>query len=421
MGKDLKGKELGKGITQRKNGCYVGRFTDRFGNRPQFTSYNLSEVRADLTKAKYEDEQKLNICDSKMTLDEWYVKWMNIYKYGIIKENTKAGYISFYKKHIKPCLGERRIAEITHLQILDFINGMDRDGYGFETKNRARIMLMDMFSKAMIDNFIKKNPVKGIKIVRDEEKDPRVMTKEEQSEFFDCCKGTFYDNLFTVCVNTGLRPGEACALTEADIDFNRKRISVNKTLIYQKWEGDTKKTIHIDTPKTKRSGRKIPMNKHAELALKKQILQKRVMRNRWGLKRCNKQFEDILFTTKFNTPIIEQVFCDAVKRILDEINSMRDSLEEFEAITPHTFRHTFATRSLEGNMKPKVLQKILGHATLQMTMDLYAHVLPDLQVDEMKLLEEEMAKVNGMADDMALKRFENTKDESGKIITLSAG
>ena len=97
------------------------------------------------------------------------------------------------------------------------------------------------------------------------------------------------------------------------------------------------------------------------------------------------------------------------------------SLEEFEAITPHTFRHTFATRSLEGNMKPKVLQKILGHATLQMTMDLYAHVLPDLQVDEMKLLEEEMAKVNGMADDMALKRFENTKDESGKIITLSAG
>ncbi len=72
-------------------------------------------------------------------------------------------------------------------------------------------------------------------------------------------------------------------------------------------------------------------------------------------------------------------------------------------------------------MKPKVLQKILGHATLQMTMDLYAHVLPDLQVDEMKLLEEEMAKVNGMADDMALKRFENTKDESGKIITLSAG
>ena len=111
-------------------------------------------------------------------------------------------------------------------------------------------------------------------------------------------------------------------LTAADIDFNRKRISVNKTLIYQKWEGDTKKTIHIDTPKTKKSGRKIPMNKNAELALKKQILQKRVMRNRWGLKRCDKQFEDILFTTKFNTPIIEQVFCDAVKRILDEINAM---------------------------------------------------------------------------------------------------
>lgn len=419
MGKDLKGKELGKGLSQRKDGKYVGRFTDRFGNRPEFKSAILGEVKSALKKAIYEDEQKMNVCDSNITLDEWYDKWLTIHKYDVLKENTKAGYIQHYKKHISPYLGRCKIKDITQLQIKARIKDLDKAGYGFEMKNRTRIMLVDMFDKALRDEMIRRNPAKGIKIVRDEEVEPRVLSKEEQSIFFDCSKGTFYDNLFVVCVNTGLRPGEATALTERDIDFESKTISVTKTLIYQKWEGDEGKTIHIDTPKTKTSVRKIPINQRVEIALKKQIMQKAVMQNKNGVN-CDDDFKDLLFTTKFNTPVIEQIFIDAIQRIIDEINLTRDLLGEFERFTPHCFRHTFATRCIEAGMKPKVLQKILGHATLQMTMDLYAHVLPNMKSDEMELLEAEMNKVENMGDEIVNTQYQQSKKVANKIITLTA-
>ena len=82
----------------------------------------------------------------------------------------------------------------------------------YETRNKIRVLLQDMFSKAMIDHYAKENPAKGIRLVRDEDKEVRVLTPEEQVEFFDCCRGTFYDNLFTVAVSTGMRPGELFAL-----------------------------------------------------------------------------------------------------------------------------------------------------------------------------------------------------------------
>ena len=130
-------------------------------------------------------------------------------------------------------------------------------------------------------------------------------------------------------------------------------------------------------------------------------------------------FKDFLFTTKFNTPVIEQTFIDAIDRIIDEINSVRDIFDEFERITPHCFRHTFATRCIESGMKPKVLQKIWGHATLQMTMDLYAHVLPQMEIDKIELLENEMKKMDDMDMQIANERYEARRKQKGKVIELS--
>lgn len=67
-------------------------------------------------------------------------------------------------------------------------------------------------------------------------------------------------------------------------------------------------------------------------------------------------------------------------------------------------------------MNPKVLQRILGHATLQMTMDLYAHILPDMQADEMKLLEDEMNKVDSMSDKIVNFQYEKYKANNDKIV-----
>ena len=104
-------------------------------------------------------------------------------------------------------------------------------------------------------------------------------------------------------------------------------------------------------------------------------------------KKVDEQFQDLLFTTKFNTPLNSQIVCDAIDRIVKEINLTRDVTDEMEVFSAHCFRHTFATRCFEAGIQPKTVQTYLGHATLQMTMDLYTSVLEEHKMSEMNKLE----------------------------------
>ena len=294
MGKDIKGKELGKGIAQRKDGRYCGRYADRFGIRREVYDSNLAKLRQKLTIAIYDDINHRNTTNSSITLSEWYHEWMDIHKYKVIRDSTKLYYETVFRKHIEPTLGKYKLKDITQLEIRKLIKALDVQGYKFETQNKVRIMLTDMYDKAIIDDLTYKNPARGIKIVRDEEKQIRFLTRKEQTEFFDCSKGTFYDNLFVVAVLTGLRQGELCALTWDDVDFENKEISVSKTLLYQKLEGDEKKEFHIHPPKTKTSYRKVPINKQCELALKKQFVQRNHIMSKTSTKPV-KGYENLLF------------------------------------------------------------------------------------------------------------------------------
>ena len=415
MGKDLKGKELGKGIRQKSNGMYSARYVNRFGDRKEIYNRNLAELKRMLNTAIYDDQNGRSVADSSITLSEWFDSWMEIHKYQVIRNNTKRYYTTIFRKHIEPRLGKKRLTDIKQLDIKALIKDLDKHGYQYETKNKVRIMLLDMFDKALIDDYVLKNPCKGIRVVRNEKKDIRVLTREEQTEFFDCCKSTFYDNLFIVAISTGLRQGELCALTWDDIDLEKKEISVTKTLLYQKLEGDTKKTFHMNPPKTRTSKRKVPINKQCEIALKKQFVQRNNIMAKKSAKPL-KGYENLLFTTKFGTPICDQIMIDAIKRIVDEINLCRDELEQFELFTPHCFRHSFATRCFVADIAPKTVQTYLGHATLQMTMDLYISVLSAQKQQDMDKLENLLDDVFESSEDVAEQKYNRLKDKQSKVV-----
>ncbi|WP_410496422.1 tyrosine-type recombinase/integrase [Cellulosilyticum sp. ST5] len=384
MGKDLKGKELGRGITQRKDGTYHARYFDRFGKRKSLYATNLKEVREALQEAKYEDKNKLNVIDTNIMLDEWFEKWLNVYKYGIIRSNTRRIYETTYYKHISPILGGVKISEITHLQITGLINTIKKNGYGYEIQHKSKVILLDLFNKAMIDDLVVKNPVKGVKIYKPK-RIIRVLSEDEQKIFFECAAGTFYYNLFAVLIYTGLRQGEIAALTWEDIELKSKQIIVNKTLSYQEIEKGKGKNFYLGEPKTITSNRKIPINDQCMEVLIKQKRQRDVVMSK-SYAKPHEQYKDLLFTTKYGTPLNSQLCSDAIRAIIDEINLMRDEVDKFETFSAHTFRHTFATRCFESNIKPKIIQKYLGHATLAMTMDLYTHVLEEHQLDEIEKL-----------------------------------
>ena len=148
MCKDLEGKELGKGIIQKKNGRYEARYNDRFGKRISVSGRNLRDVKRRFNEAIYEDAKELNIREN-IKLNDWYTKWMNVYKFDSIRENTKKEYNNVFRLHISPTLGNFYIKDITQLQIRELLKSKKEDGYGFELRNRIRILLIDIFNKAI--------------------------------------------------------------------------------------------------------------------------------------------------------------------------------------------------------------------------------------------------------------------------------
>ena len=371
MGKDLNGKELGNGICQRKNGKYCARYVDRFGKRKTIYDDKISEIRKKLALAIAENENHISVKEN-ITLDKWFGYWIDVYKKKSVRPNTLREYTHIYNKSISPYIGNYNINSITKSVIQNLILKADDSGYGYEMQNKIKIILSDMFSKAMDDEFLVKNPAKSVRIYGKKKISAKALSKDEQEIFFECCAGTFYDNLFNIAVNTGLRPGELFALTEKDINLEEGYIDVNKTLVYQKYLDDDCKVFHVEQPKTSQSYRKVPMNSLCRKYIERQIRQKNVIENKRP-----KEKNDYLFTTKFNTPLNSQIYSDAIKAVIDMINVSKSCDEEMEYFSGHTFRHTFATRCFEAGVSPKVVQSYLGHATLQMTMDLYTHVMPE--------------------------------------------
>lgn len=387
MGKDLKGKELGKGISQRKDGRYQARFTDRFGKRRCVYGITLKEVKNALMSEVVDNYSKNNVVDSNMTLDQWYEKWMRVYKEPVLKPSTIRIYIRTYHCYIKPVLGRLPLSSITKLMVTDLLNGLGKRLHK-STVNNIRTVLCDLFSYAMDNDLCTKNPAKGIKIIGTDKRKIVTLSREDQRDFFFMAKGCFYYNLYVVAVNTGLRSGELRALTLDDIDFENNTINVTKTLTYfRKSSKDDFLGYKISIPKTKSSIRTVPMNSICRKAIEDQVQQLNTLP---PIDYDSDVLGKLLFVTRNNRPLMDEVLGSSIRTVRNNVNKIRASQNQplMPKFSAHTFRHTFATRCFEAGIPPKTVQSYLGHASLQMTMDLYTSVLDKKKVDDMKLLED---------------------------------
>ena len=377
MGKSLKGKELGKGISQRKDGLYQARFTDRFGKRQTMYAKTYNEAVQILRNAQYENEKEINVVTKDVTLDEWYEIWMNTCK-GNCRSSTKESYTTHYKR-VKDELGWRKLTSLNLIMMQKAINNLCSDN----ARKNSKKILVDMLEKAIDSNLLTKNVAKQINTVltNEEAKERKVLTIGETELFLKQAISTYYYNLFVLALETGMRIGELCGLQWSDIDFDKKIINVNHTMCYFSKQG--KYVFELHDTKTKRGKRKIPLTKTAIRVLKMQKFQKQQLIFKGKI--AEEQYQDLVFVTKNNKPTQQFLIQECMNLIFKHL--IEDN-GEFDYFSPHTFRHTFATRAIENGMQPKTLSKILGHGTLQMTMDLYCHVTEDTLFEEMKKMEQ---------------------------------
>ena len=211
MGKNQRGKELGEGICQRADGRYMARYTDRFGKRKTIYGKTYKEVRRELDIARANNFQLKNVRDDT-SLETWFTQWMEVYKKKRIRSTSYMEYMLIWNKNIEPHIGHVKLRDLRKIDVQRVIDIAVDDGYGYERQNKIKVMLNDMMERAVEDDMAVKNPCRGIIIRSQKEIKAEALTIQEQSDFFEQARNTFYENLFMVAVNTGLRPGELFAL-----------------------------------------------------------------------------------------------------------------------------------------------------------------------------------------------------------------
>lgn len=385
--------QLPKGISKRADGRYQARFTFQ-GERYTLYDRDLKVLQKKLADTKYEMEHGIYLDGKSMTLDRFFHTWLSEIKENTVKENTISVYLEIYKVHIGPQLGSLQVGSITKLTVQRLLNSMQKNGLSANTLAKTKAILYSVFKEAMENRMISYNPCENITIRR-EKNERRVLSFDEQKLLLDAISGSRYEPLCLLALSTGLRIGELSGLRWSDIHFAEKTLTVERTYVYLHDVKTHRMKDVFHSPKTKNSTRTIRLLDSMILMLTEHKKNQEAEKQRLGeLWQPVEGGEDLVFTTKNGKPVRGLNVSETLNHYIDQINAREEEqarLENrepvpFDRITPHTLRHTFATRAFESGIPPKVVQQILGHSSLEMTMDLYTHVTEDVQSREIQKL-----------------------------------
>ena len=276
-------------------------------------------------KPKKTEEQTSNV----ITFAAWVNKWLELYKKPNVKYNTYNCLVQAMKKVINrfgPCPLDTITTEDLQVFFLSYTALRSRDVAIATTK-----MALE---KARQQHLITYNPMDGVEIKAKNYVHRNALTIDEQQALTAAVKDSNYETLFHLLLTTGLRVGEALALSADDIDFNKRTVNVTKTAV----NVDGKMVIQ-DSPKTAAGRRIVPVPEY--------VLE--MLQGKSGQ----------LFTFSYNS--VRLFFARLAKKA-------------HVTFSAHILRHTYATRLEEAGVSPRLKQYLLGHASLEMTQNTYTDI-----------------------------------------------
>ncbi len=354
----------GENIFYRKDGRYEARYVKGYNEYNKIIygyvygkTYSEAKRKKNLKVLEIQKEEEKRNKNSSLFINSIEL-FLNQKKISV-KESTYSKYYEMIDIYIKPYFKDYKNNSIDIEKVIKIYDNV-YSNLASKTIRDILTLLNQIFKFAKIDV---KAPYPKL-----EKKDIVVLTKEENIKLENYIFSNFNNITFGIllCLYTGIRIGELCALKWNDIDLNNRIININKTLERIKNINPTnnvKTKVIVSTPKSKKSIRQIPIPTML-ISYINQIKETTKNDNCYILTNTEKFIEPKVLRKKFKL-IIKDL----------EINC------KF-----HTLRHTFATRCIENGVDPKTLSELLGHSNIKITLELYVHPRNEHKIECMEKL-----------------------------------
>ena len=356
----------GKGegsIAQRPDGLWEARInigTDATGKRLRKSVYGATKkaVADKLTKLAGQKIDGTLIDTGRMTVGDMLDRWLNDEAAAKCAANTTHRYRGLAEKHIKPRIGSIRLAMLKPVHVQGLLTAMVRDKVGARTQGYAYATCRRAFNIAVKWGLLTRNPCDAITAPRHQRKDIHPLTVEQAVATLKASEATSYHALFVLAMTTGLRQGELFGLQWADIDLDRGTLSVRHSL------EEVAGQLVMKEPKSRSGRRQIALSALATDAL-------------WGHKRALLANGLAGGATVF--PSVEGGWLRKSNFARRVWHPVRKAAGLPETITFHGLRHSAATLLLSEGISVKVIQEMLGHSNVALTLNTYSHVVPAMR------------------------------------------
>ncbi|MER6578575.1 tyrosine-type recombinase/integrase [Nonomuraea sp. NPDC001023] len=353
-------------VFQRKDGRWQGAIDLGWldGKRNRKTVYGTTEREVLEKLAALRDAQRKgqNLAARPRSFAEWLDEWIEMKTRQGTRPLTLRGYRQLIADHVTPVLGKKKLDKLSPTDVRRLVEAKADSGLKAATVKQIHGLIRNALADAEREELVHRNVAKLVKPPSVRREEARVLTIEEAKKLLNAIKDDRLQAFWICALTLGLRRGELLGLRWADIDFGNGHLTVRQTL--QRADG----SLQLVDPKTDRSRRTVPVPEPTLAALRMhrraQAAEQLAAGERW-------KDHGLVFSTSIGTPLEPGNLSTRWRRARAKAG--------LDWLRLHDLRHACASYLLACGASPRTVMKTLGHSQIALTMNTYAHVLPDIE------------------------------------------